>query len=94
MIVPTEFEEAALAAVQDEITAALPSLGDRDLSLGPLEVARGGEGDTYASELRTYVFRGGQICDAVEVHMVRNGAPALTVDELREWFRSQLENLA
>jgi hypothetical protein len=93
MTAPAEFEEAAFAAIQDEIAVALPSLRDRNLSLGPLEVARGGQGEGYASELRTYVFRDGQICDALEVHMVRNGAPAFTVDELRDWFRSQFEDL-
>jgi hypothetical protein len=93
MMAREPFEEAAFAAVQHEIAAALPSLTDRKLSVGQLEIARGGEGDDYVSELRLYVFRDGQICDALEVPVLRAGKPAANVDDLREWFRSQLASL-
>ena len=71
----------------------IPYLPRRGKSVGQLEIARRGEGDDYMSELRLYVFRDGQICDALEVHVLRTGKPAATVDNLREWFRSQLASL-
>jgi hypothetical protein len=86
-------EEAAYAAVETEIEAARQSLASRGLTAGTLEAHRGGEGDSYLSELRLYVFRGGQICDALEVHMVRGAKPVATVDELRDWFRTELAGL-
>ena len=89
----TQFEEAAFAAVQAEIAGALPSIQARNLTLGQLELARAGRGRNYVAELRVYVSGAGQIRDALEVHIVREGKPAVTIDELRDWFRTQLAGL-
>jgi hypothetical protein len=88
-----QFEQEALAAVQSEVTAAAPELQARGLELGSLDVARQGASDRYESEVRLYAYRDGQICDALEVHLWREGQPAATVEELRDWFRSQLGQL-
>lgn len=87
------FEQDVFAEVQGAIAAALPKLHDRGLNVGPLEFSRAGEGEHYESELRLYAYRGKQLCDALEVHACRGGQPAATAEELREWFRSQLDSL-
>jgi hypothetical protein len=88
-----QFEQEALAAVQSEVTAATADVKARGLDLGSVDIARRGEGDRYESEVRVYAYRDGQLCDALEVHLWREGGPAATVDELRDWFRSQLAEL-
>jgi hypothetical protein len=86
-------ESEALAAIQAEVTAALPELHRRGVTLGPLEVFRTGDGDSYESEVRIYAYRADQLCDALEAHMWRRGVPAAAVAELRIWFRSGLNAL-
>jgi hypothetical protein len=88
-----QFEQDALAAVQTEVAAAVPELQARGLELGSVDVTRQGEGDRYESEVRLYAYRDGQLCDALEVHLWREGGPAASVEELRDWFRSQLGQL-
>ena len=88
------FEDAAFACVTDELSLAGASLGRAKLSLGSLEIVRSDEGDDYLSELRVYVYRDGQICDALEVILVRGSRAVVTLDELKEWFREQLQELS
>lgn len=85
-----QFESEALVAVREAVAAALPSLAERGVDVSELEMATAGTQDAYESELRLYAYRGGQLCDALEVHAWREGRPAATVQELRDWFRAQL----
>jgi hypothetical protein len=87
------FEDQALLAAEREVTAALPELSGRRLELRPLELSRHGEGENYESELRLYAYRDDQLCDALEVHVWRDGGPAASLEELSEWFRSALRSL-
>lgn len=88
-----EFEREALSAIEIERTSASLSLSQRGLDLGPVELSRQGEGDLYDSELRLYALRDGQVVDALEVHAWRQGRPTATIEQLRLWFRSELDTL-
>lgn len=87
------FEQEAFVAVQVEATTALSDLHRRGLDVGSLELLRHGDGNRYESELRIFIYRDGQICDALETHVWREGQPAGTLEELSEWFRSQLATI-
>jgi hypothetical protein len=89
----TQAESDMLAAIQAEVTMALPDLQRRGVTLGPLEVLRTGEGPSYESEVRIYAYRDDQLCDALETHLWRRGALAATATELGIWFRSELNTL-
>lgn len=88
-----DFEREALAVVQGEVTAALPELAARGLAMGALDLSRRGEDEGYESEVRIYAYRDGQLCDALEVHVWRDGGPVVSMDELRSWFRAQLQSV-
>src|SRR3954468_24740907 len=88
-----ELERDALRAAQDEAAHAADKIRDQGFALGPVELIRVGEGDHYESELRLYIYRDGQLCDALEVLVWRHGAPAVSMDELIRWFRGALHGL-
>ena len=90
MIGRDQFERAAFAEVQQVVADALPTLAERGVDVSELDMARTGTGEAYESEMRLYAYRAGQLCDALEVHAWREGRPAATVKELRDWFRAQL----
>jgi hypothetical protein len=85
-----KFEQEVFGDVQNILAGALPGLIDKGVDIGELEIVRSGEGGNYESELRIYAYRGGQLSDALEVHVWRDGRPAATPEELRQWFRAQL----
>jgi hypothetical protein len=95
MVERRDFEAEARAAVASEVAAAEHILRERGLALGTLELPRGSDPINGAddSELRIYVYRDGNLCDALEAFVWRNGEPAATVSELAEWFRAELAAL-
>lgn len=86
-------EERAYAAVQEEIGRGLPQIRERGLELGGLELLRRGDSDHYESELRVYAYRDGEICDALEVHVTRNGKAVASPKDLVPWIRAALPTL-
>jgi len=81
--------------VASECVSAVRILRAHGLALGPLELCRGSDAINGAddSELRIYVYRDGNLCDALEVFVWKNGKPAATVTELAEWFHAELAEL-
>jgi hypothetical protein len=88
-----QFEQEALTVVQSEVAAARFEVEARGIELGSVTVARRGEGDSYESEVRIDAYHNGQVCDVLEVHLWRSYKAAATLDELRDWFRTQLARL-
>lgn len=88
-----QFEASALDAVTDVVNAARSGLEKQDLQLGDVEISSKGSGESYRSEIRVYVYRDEQVCDALEVRLWRDSQPLVDVDELKAWFADQLAAL-
>jgi hypothetical protein len=85
-----EFEASSLRAAKEEIVNVAAQLGG-GISTGHVELSR--SNDEATTEIRVYAYRDGQICDALELIIWTDGAPAGSVDDVRAWFRDQAPTL-
>jgi hypothetical protein len=87
------FETAVREAVTSLVEGAFPALERAGVRRGTADLVRGGTRENE-SEIRVYVYRHEQICDALEVRIWGDGKALVDLDELTAWFRDQLHALA
>ncbi|MGH2919294.1 MAG: hypothetical protein ACRDLS_11970 [Solirubrobacteraceae bacterium] len=71
-----------------QLVAGAAALAERGVVTSEVELTVVEHGDT---EVRLYAYRDGQISDVLEAHVWRDGRPAASLEDLREWFAAQLE---